>query len=266
MKISNQNLTKMPKNKELRFGEVREIPADAAESRRIPFVLSTPTRDRYGTVLNQDNWDLDNYRKNPVVGYMHNLYGDMCNPPDADQIIGKDTDIAVVDMNGMRALVGTPEFEPAEINPLAEKIFRKILFGSLSTTSVGFLEKGEGLNKEDKNEEGAVENTYYFAGQELLEYSIVNIPANPDATKRQMMRMKALREQTLAALMYAWRELGNIKRISEIEEMRVVDVLDLLRAKDLEIKETDPDKVRKILRDVDADERITFLRKKEIGL
>lgn len=256
----------MPKYKELRFGEVREIPKDAAESRRIQFILSTPTRDRYGTVLNQDNWDLDNYRKNPVVGYMHNLYGDMCNPPDADQIIGKDTDIAVVDMNGMRALVGTPEFEPAEINPLAEKIFRKILFGSLSTTSVGFLEKGEGLNKEDKNEEGAVENTYYFAGQELLEYSIVNIPANPDATKRQMMRMKSLREQTMAALMYAWRELGNIKRISEIEEMRVVDVLDLLRAKDLGVKETDPDKVRKILKDADADERISFIRKKEIGL
>ena len=256
----------MPNYKELRYGEVREIPADAAESRRVPFILSTPTRDRYGTVLNQDGWDLENFRKNPVIGYMHNLYGDMCNGPDPDQIIGRDTQIEVVDWNGGRALLGTPEFEPAEINPLAEKIFRKILFGSLSTASVGFLEKGSGLNKEEKSQDGSVENTYYFSGQELLEYSIVNIPANPDATKRQLMRMKALREQTLAALMYAWRELGNIKRISEIEEMRVVDVLDLLRAKDLEIKETDPDKVRKILRDVDADERIAFLRKKEIGL
>ena len=256
----------MPKYKELRYGEVRGIPEDAAESRRIPFVLSTPTRDRYGTVLNQENWDLDNYRKNPVVGYMHNLYGDMCSGPDPDQIIGRDTQIEIVDWNGGRALLGTPEFEPAEINPLAEKIFRKILFGSLSTASVGFLEKGEGLNKEELNADGAVENTYYFSAQELLEYSIVNIPANPDATKRQQMRMRALREQTLAALMYAWRELGAIKRISEIEDMRVVDVLDMLRAKDMEIKETNPDKVRAILRDIDADERITFMKKKEIGL
>ena len=93
----------MTKIKKITFGQVREIPTNVEESRIIPFVLSTPTRDRHHTILNQANWNLDNYRKNPVVGYMHNLYGDMCNPPNPDDIIAQDKGIGVEDMSGLLA-------------------------------------------------------------------------------------------------------------------------------------------------------------------
>ena len=46
------------------------------------FIASTSDPDRHRTVLNQGNWKLDNYRNNPIIGYQHNLYGDMCNAPD----------------------------------------------------------------------------------------------------------------------------------------------------------------------------------------
>jgi len=118
-------------SKRITFGQVREIPKDAEEKRSIPFVLSTPTRDRHHTVLNQPNWQLDNYRKNPIVGYMHNLYGDMCNPPDPDDVIAKSSDIAVIELAGLSTLTANPVFETADLNLKADKIFRKLMLGTL---------------------------------------------------------------------------------------------------------------------------------------
>jgi len=228
-------------SKKITFGQVREIPEGAQESRIIPFVLSTSRRDRHGTVLNQDNWILDNYRVNPVVGFMHNLYGDLCNPPDADAIIGKSKNIDTEGRKGSRQLVAEAEFEPAELNLMAEKIFRKILFGSLRGASVGFLPVGKGWYGEKDEDQGNENETYYFEGQELLEWSVVSIPSNPDGAKRVM------RDQAVAAIAYVRSALGGKFRLSQIEEMRVRDVLDLLDGKDIEIRETDPEKVRKML-------------------
>lgn len=217
-----------------------EIPADAAESRIIPFVLSTFTKDRHGTVLNQDNWQLDNYRKNPIVAYQHMLSGGLCTDPNPDNIIGKSLSIGIEN----RQLVAVAQFEEAAVNPLAEKIFRKILFGSLNRTSVGFLEVGEGKYGDGEEAQEGDNETYYFGGQELLEWSVVNIPSNPDAGARDLS-LRHFREEAYAAIMYAFRELGGKFRLSQIEQFRVVDILDLLDGKDLGIQGTDPEVVRK---------------------
>lgn len=232
--------------KKITFGQVREIPKDADQSREIPFVLSTPERDRHHTVLNQKNWNLENYRKNPVVGYMHNLYGDMCNAPDPDDVIGQDKSTSVEDIGGIVCLTGRGLFDPADINLKAEKIFRKLLLGSLRAVSVGFLDIGKGMWGQGDQGQDRENETYFFAGQELLEWSIVNIPSNAGAGKRTV---EFMRGQTHAALMYAFRELGKNYRLSQISEMRVQDVLDLLDGKDIEIHEKDPEKVRKMLQE-----------------
>lgn len=236
----------MAKIKKVTFGQVRDIPADAAESRTIPFVLSTPERDRHKTKLNQNKWELENYRKNPVIGYMHNLYGDMCNAPDPDDVIGQSKNTATEDINGAICLVGSGLFDPADVNLKADKIFRKILLGSLRAVSVGFMDIGKGIWGTGDEAEGRDNETYYFAGQELLEWSVVNIPSNAGSGKRDMSFM---RSNTQAALIYTFRELGKNYRFSQIENFRVRDVLDLLDGKEIEIKETDPDKVRKMLMD-----------------
>jgi hypothetical protein len=237
----------MGTNKSFGYGAVRDIPKNAEESRIVSFVLSTYKKDRHGTVLNQDNWNLDNYRKNPLFAYQHMLSGGMCTDPDPDNIIGKSLR---TEIEGS-ALVADGQFEPADMNPMAEKIFRKVLFGSLSRTSVGFMEVGEGKYGNGKEARGQEEETYYFNGQELLEWSIVNIPSNPEAGKRDIT-MRKFREEGYAALMYAWKELGAKFRLSQIEQLRVCDILDLLDGKDLDIKETDPDRVRKILAENEA--------------
>lgn len=236
--------------KRITFGQVREIPKDANESRIIPFTLSTPQRDRHHTKVNQDNWELDNYRKNPVVGYMHNLYGDMCNPPDPDDVIGHDMGLSFEDIEGAKCLCGLTAFDPADVNLKAEKIFRKVLLGTLRATSVGFLDIGHGSWGRGEEAEGRDNETFYFEGQELLEYSIVSIPSNAGATKKGLDTY--MRANTYSAIMYAFEHLGKKFRLSQIEEMRVRDVLDLLDGKDLEIQETDPDKVRKQLEEDQA--------------
>jgi hypothetical protein len=236
----------MPPLSKITFGTRGDIAANVEESRQIPFVNSTRTKDRHGTVLNQEAWNLDNYRKNPIVAYQHNLSGGMCSEPNPDFVIGKDINPQIFKSVGDTALTGLLEFEPADINPLAEKIFRKVLFGTLSRSSVGFIEVGQGHYGDGEEAQGRTAETYYFEGQELLEWSIVNVPSNPDAGKRSMHLM---REQGYALFMYAFKELGGKFRLSQIENFTVRDILDLLDGKDLGLRETDPDKLRETLND-----------------
>ena len=153
-----------------------EIRKKDEEKRTITFVASDGTKDTAGTVLNQDNWDLTRFNKNGVIGYQHKVYGGYDDTDNPDNVIGKG--FAYIED---KKLMVDITFEPAEINPLAEKIFQKILFGSLRAVSVGFLPVGRG-----RFGEGEDANTYYFAGQELLEVSVVNIPANPNALKKSI--------------------------------------------------------------------------------
>ena len=96
------------------------------------FVISDATLDRYRTVIPIDAWDLENYMKNPIVAYAHDTSG-WSGP---DSIIGK-SDVWIEDDK----LVGRVTYEPRELNELADKIRRKVDFGTLSATSVGFYPK-----------------------------------------------------------------------------------------------------------------------------
>lgn len=228
-----------------RFGIVRAFAKDVEQSRTIDFVISDDSKDRHNTILSPDGWVLDAYNRNGVVGYMHNIFGgDMCEGPDPDMVIAK----GVVKPENNQ-LIGITTFEPKEINENAEKIFRKLLFGSLSSCSVSFTELERGAFGQGEQAAGGVDETYFFGKRELLEYSVVNIPSNRNAQKRYM------RQHASGALAYVARELGSKFRLSQIEELRLCDVLDLLDGKDVEIRSTDPDQVRKLLEDIEQQKR-----------
>lgn len=205
------------------FGEIRALPENVRETRTVDFVISNETKDRHGTKLLLKGWELANYKRNPIVGYQHNLYGDMCSPPNPDDIIGK-SEVFVDGSN----LIGRVTFEPAEINPLAEKIFQKVLFGSLRTASVGFKPlKGFRWGEGAESEKGA-NPTQYSDKHELVEWSIVNIPSNPTATKREFT------VQNDRALKYILRVLGDNYTEDEIMKMTVRGVMGLLSGESLE--------------------------------
>lgn len=164
------------------FGQVRGIPDDVEESREIEFVISSEQRDRYDTVLLLDRWELDNYKKNPVVGFNHPFFSwsEAVNK-NPDFTIGTGT---VTKYLEEKLLIGKVKFEPKEINELADKIFKKIIHGTYKSTSVGFYETKRGDYGKGSEAIGEEKETYYYGGQELLEFSVVEIPANTDATVR----------------------------------------------------------------------------------
>lgn len=179
--------------------EIRK--SEDKESRKVTFIASDGSRDSAGTVLNQSGWDLSRFNTNGIIGYQHKVYGGWDDTENPDNVIGKghayvEDDKLMVDV----------EFEPAEINPLADKIYKKVLFGSLKAVSVGFLPIGKGQWGKDEESINGKNPTYYYGGQQLLEISVVNIPANPNALKKSFVdesieaEMKELREQVAPAL------------------------------------------------------------------
>lgn len=203
-----------------------QIDKSTVEStREITFVIaaeSTGREHRNKFLYNWDNWKLDQFNSNPIVGYQHNVYGDnMCVPPNPDDVIAKAT--AWVDnFNGKRSLMSKATFEPPELNTNAEKVFRKILHGTLNSSSVGVLPTGKIAREETKNEKGEVIDKHYrFPGQELLEWSVVNIPADPAALRRSM------RNHTMAALSFVQKLVDDLS-LSDIRSMKVQEVLDAI--------------------------------------
>jgi len=165
--------------------EVRNVDE---ESRTITFIASTSTKDRHRSVVNQDNWQLERFNSNPVIGYQHNLYFSD-NP---DDIIGSGR--AYVSEGRLMVDV---TFEDANLNEKADKIYRKVKAGTINAVSVGFLPVGKGSYGTKEEARGAENETYYFEGQELLEVSVVNIPSNPDAlakgyTEEEVMELRSI--------------------------------------------------------------------------
>ena len=171
-----------------RWQESPEIRKVDEENRTVEFVASDNSVDSYHTVIPVDKWDLTRYQNNGIVGYMHDVYGDSwTKSADPDDIIGKGEAFIEEDK-----LIVRITFEPKELNERADKIFRKIQFGSLHAVSVGFRATKKGhMGDEERGEDP---NVYYYAGQELLEVSVVNIPSNANALKRSMEEEEASRE------------------------------------------------------------------------
>lgn len=130
------------------------------QDRKVRFVISTETRDRHRDVVMSDGWDLKAYRKNGVVLFGH----DHRSPP-----IGKATQVGVQD----RQLKATVEFADAETYAFADTIYRLYLGGYMKAASVGFIPK--------KFEHADDNRGLIFLEQELIEFSAVPVPANPDA-------------------------------------------------------------------------------------
>lgn len=185
------------------------------ESRKMKFIISTGAKDRGKEIINMDNWSFENYKMNPIVGYQHAVHGSYYSDPNPDMIIGKSV-VNTDTFSGKKVIVAEAEFEPADINPIADKILKKLVFGSLNAASVGILPMGNG-----KSEKGV----YYYDGQELLEWSVVNIPMNQEAVKLSIDRANdAIRQVS--------RMLPDID-INDLKKMKIQEILDLIEGKDI---------------------------------
>jgi HK97 family phage prohead protease len=158
------NETQWRDEKELRdavlLKAVDTVITESDEERVLNFRISTETPDSYNDVIKADGWDLERFEKNPVVLWAH----DHRQPP-----VGQALSVGVEDGD----LVASAKFADAETYAFADTVYRLLKKGFLRATSVGFFPK-EWTYDEDRG-------GYNFIGQELFEFSIVPVPANPDA-------------------------------------------------------------------------------------
>lgn len=153
--------------------EIRSMHDDDEEdddkSRVLEFVISTSAPDRDGDIIEASGWELEAFKKNPVVLFAH----DNRRPP-----IGRALNVRVEDDK----LIAAAEFMDSETDPtgFSECIYRMLKKGFLRATSVGFLPKEwEPIYEDEEKREGI--RGWRFMKQELLEFSVVPVPANPEA-------------------------------------------------------------------------------------
>ena len=145
------------------------------EDRTIDFVITTGTRDRMGDTINPKGWELANYRKNPVIQWAH----DYDHPP-----IGRS--LSVKRSTEHDGLVSRAQFAPTETKGSflgGVDTFNLYKEGYLHAVSVGFLptKKPVAVYEEDVEPSWETFIGFDFPGNELLEYSAVPVPANPEA-------------------------------------------------------------------------------------
>lgn len=128
----------------------------------LEFILSDETPDRYGDIIIADGWKLTNFKKNPIA-----LFGHQTNFP-----IGTWKTLRVEG----KALKGFLELAPEGTSVRIDELRRLVKAGILKAVSVGF----KPLKYEPMDPEDPWKGVKYLEN-ELVETSLVSIPANPNA-------------------------------------------------------------------------------------
>lgn len=135
-----------------------EYRATFSDGKDLEFVLSDGSRDRHGTRINPDGWDLTAFRRNPIA-----LFGHSGGFP-----IGRWENVRVEGGRLLGRLVLAAAGTSARIDEMASLVRQ----GILRAVSVGFAVIQEGRKGQSE---------YDFDRQELLEVSLVSVPSNTNA-------------------------------------------------------------------------------------
>lgn len=167
----------------LRGGMNCEVKALEGDEPVMSFIASDNTVDRYNEVIEQDGWELENFRRNPVIPDCHD-YSSIA------RILGRARSVQVV--NGR--LVNQVEF--AVDNPMGNLAWKLARGGFIKSQSVGFIPL------EWQNGSGKDQPARTYTKAELLEISLVVVPANPAATNTIGLALKqgAIVKRDLQAL------------------------------------------------------------------
>jgi HK97 family phage prohead protease len=142
-----------------------QLTADSETEKGYPWTLSTFDLDRFGERIDPAGWDFKRYMANPIVEWAHRY-----DIP----AIGKIEGLAVDD-NGLHGLVF---FNDKSFDPFGWSIGQRVKAGVIRAGSVGFRVIEIEIPSKEDSQDGT---DLIFRKQELLEFSICNVPANPYA-------------------------------------------------------------------------------------
>lgn len=148
--------------------EVKATEVETPAERTIRFVASDETVDRYGDVISSEGWQLKHFAKNGPFLWAH----------DHEAPIGE---IKKVEVVGKR-LLATARFASEGVSDLADKLWRLVQDKVLRAFSVGFtVGNVRGKDYEPIYDDEEMVTGYRYLTPELLEISLVSVPANPNA-------------------------------------------------------------------------------------
>jgi HK97 family phage prohead protease len=149
------------------------LTADIETGQGFPWTLSTFDLDRYGERIDPQGWDFKRYIENPIVEWAHRY-----DIP----AIGK-IEALTIDDEGLHGLV---YFNDKSFDFFGWSIGQRVKAGVIRAGSVGFrVMEIEIPSKADAPIGGLDGTTLIFRKQELLEFSICNVPANPYALAKR---------------------------------------------------------------------------------
>lgn len=166
--------------KDLIFRAARQSDTDPSE-----YILSDETVDRYGDVIQASGWDLRHFGKggNPIALFNH----------DSDEVIGTWENVRV---EGKR-LLGRLKLAEEGTSATVDKVRRLVKQGILKAVSVGFRPM-EYVPLDEKAD--PFWGPFRYLKQELLECSVVSVPANPNAQQLHLRGMGGTPDKSLEGL------------------------------------------------------------------
>jgi len=179
----------------------------------LDFIATDETLDRYHEVISLDGWELDNYLKNPVVVDSHD-YSTIA------KIVGSSTSLTITP----RGMINRVHF--ATDNPLGNLAYKLALGGFIKSESVGFIPL-EWTN--GPVSAGSDEPDRTYTRQELLEISLVAIPANPGATVGLALKSGAVNKADVSAVADFLGAFGHSTLVPAIKRNQARRSLNLLR-------------------------------------
>jgi uncharacterized protein len=171
--INNEQLTM---NNEKGTGNNEQLTKSNEEKKEsFAWTLSTFDLDRFGERIDPQGWDYKAFMKNPIVEWAHRY-----DIP----AIGKIETLAC-DENGLHGVI---VFNGKEYDPFGWSIGERVKNGVIRAGSVGFRVMEIEIPSKEESKDGT---TLIFRKQELLEFSICNVPANPFALAKIIEAEKA---------------------------------------------------------------------------
>ena len=139
----------------------------------IDFILTSKTVDRDSEVILPDGAILDNFAKNPRLLWSHNK-----TIPSVGRVVIEQRKVN-------KSVFESPVQFDVDNDPFSEMLYKKYLDRFLDAGSIGFMARELGEPILD-GQRGATIKVW-----ELLEFSLVNIPANAEALRREYKQAKA---------------------------------------------------------------------------
>ena len=157
------------------------LTAEVETGQSFPWTLSTFDLDRFGERIDPHGWDFKRYMDNPVIEWAHRY-----DIP----AIGK-IERLTIDDSGLHGLV---VFNDKDFDPFGWSIGERVKAGVIRAGSVGFRVMEIEIPDKKTAEDGT---SLIFRKQELLEFSICNVPANPFALAKNIEAVKTETTQDL---------------------------------------------------------------------